>query len=93
MCALVLQQRALVTYIKRIYFPFMVREPELGSAGGNLCALWLHSSSSACEGGPAPSGSVLLGLALVIPALEHLPAALTAAEDIIAQSGAFRLEI
>lgn len=73
-----------MTYIKRVYYPFMVREPELGSAGGNLCALWLHS----LVGAPAdPSGSVVLGLAIAMPALENLPAALAAVEDIISQSG------
>lgn len=62
----------------------MVREPELGSAGGFLCALWLHQLTSmpADAGGP-----VTLGLAIVVPALENLPAALAAAEGIISQSG------
>ena len=77
-----LQQRALLTYINRIYYPFMVREPEMSSADGNTWAIWLHSSPSS-----PTSSSVVLGMAIVLPALEHLPAALAIAEDSISQSG------
>ena len=77
------QQRALVTYIKRVYYPFMVREPELCSVGNHLCALWMHSSPSSHS-----ASCVVLGLAVVIPALENLPAALLAVEELIATSGA-----
>lgn len=60
----------------------MVREPEICSSDGNTWALWLHAApSSPC------SSSVMLGMAIVIPSLENLPAALEAAEDSISQSG------
>jgi len=78
-----LQQRALLTYIKRVYYPFLVREPELVSAGGNLCAIWLHSVNSTRSSAP---GTVLLGMAVVVPTLADLPAALQAAEELISES-------
>ena len=61
----------------------MVREPELGNNGGNLWAFWLHTPPSSC----LASSNVCLGMAVLVRALEDLPAAITAAEDIISQSG------
>lgn len=87
----VVQHRALVTYVKRVYYPFLVREPELGSAGGNLCAFWLHAPPADC--GPEASGSIVLGLALVLPSLEGLAPALAAAERVIADSGECRAHL
>ena len=78
------QQRSLLTYISRIYYPFMVREPELGCLDGITWAVWLNSSPHLS---PA-STSVKLGLALVLPSLRSLPTALESVEDIIWQSGA-----
>ena len=38
------QERALLTYIKRMYFPFVLREPQLSSTGGRVsAALWAHA--------------------------------------------------
>ena len=79
-----LQQRALLTYIKRVYYPFLVRDPELIAVGGHLCALWLHSLNCSRT---ASVGTVVLGLAVVIPSLKDLPAALDSLEDLILQSG------
>lgn len=42
-----LQGRALTTYIRRTYFPFLAKEPTLqplGGAGGSRYALWTHYS-------------------------------------------------
>lgn len=83
-CGCCVQQRALLTYIKRVYYPFLVRDPELVSVGGNLCALWLHSLNCSRT---ASVGTVVLGVALVIPSLQDLPSALTSIEDLILQSG------
>jgi len=71
-----------LTYINRIYYPFMVREPELGDADGHLWALWIH----ACSSSSGPS-AIMLGSAIVLPSLEHLPAALAASEESISRSG------
>ena len=79
-----LQQRALLTYIKRIYFPFLVREPELISVAGHLCAIWLHSLNCSRT---ASVGTVVLGLAVVIPSLKDLATALNSIEELILQSG------
>ncbi len=41
---LCLQERALVTYVKRAYFPFVLREPQLRSAGGRVAsAVWAYA--------------------------------------------------
>ena len=77
-----MQTRALVTYINRIYYPFMVREPELGSANGHMWALWLHSLANS-----SATSTVTLGSALILPSLEHLPDALAASESSISHSG------
>ena len=38
------QERALVTYVKRAYFPFVLREPQLRSAGGRVAsAMWAYA--------------------------------------------------
>ena len=78
------QQRALLTYIKRIYYPFLVREPELVSVSGHVCAIWLHSLNCSRT---ASTGLVVLGVAIVIPSLQDLPAALTGIEELILESG------
>ncbi len=77
-----MQRRALLTYINRIYYPFMVREPELGDADGHLWALWIHSSSNS-----SGQSGIMLGSAIVLPSLEHLPQALAASEESISRSG------
>ncbi|KAK9790754.1 hypothetical protein WJX73_002279 [Symbiochloris irregularis] len=75
-------QRCLLTYISRVYFPFIVREPEVGCTDGIVWAVWLHtphrtSSSRSC---------LHLGLALLLPSLAALPDALNSVEDILCQS-------
>lgn len=38
-----LQYRALLTYIKRVYHPFLLREPQVSiSAGGRVVAAWIY---------------------------------------------------
>ena len=81
--AMRVQQRSLLTYISRIYFPFVVREPELGFLDGMPWAVWRNSSPHMS----AASTSVKLGLALVLPTLRNLAMALESVEDIIWQSG------
>lgn len=80
------QTRALLTYIKRVYYPFLLTEPELLPASGEaLCALWVHTHSTAA--GSRPPHNVL-GAALVLPALEAMPAGLASLDDALADSGA-----
>ena len=78
-----MQQRSLLTYISRIYYPFVVREPELGFLDGITWAVWLNSGPHMSSA----SSSVKLGVALVLPALRSLPSALESVEDIMWQSG------
>lgn len=80
-----LQSRALTTYIKRIYFPFMLREPEISApAAGVQCALWAYDE-------PATAGTAAakerLGTAVLIASLAELPAALEAAARTVTDSG------
>ena len=38
------QTRALQTYIKRVYYPFLLRDPEIHApVDGVLTALWVHT--------------------------------------------------
>ena len=70
-----------------MYYPFLLTEPELLPAGGEgaLCALWVHTHSTAA--GSRPPHNVL-GAALVLPALDALPSGLAALDDALAASGA-----
>jgi acetyl-CoA carboxylase/biotin carboxylase 1 len=87
----VVRQRALITYIKRIYFPFLLHEPALAvalkdskSGGPSLTAVWAYSDA-------ATAGTSLardcLGGAVLINALADLPAALKALDNARAQTG------
>jgi hypothetical protein len=80
------QTRALQTYIKRVYYPFLLRDPEIHALHDSLlAALWVHTHAT-LAGSPAAQNS--LSIALVLPALSALPPALAAVEDLIAGSGA-----
>lgn len=81
-----MQTRALQTYVKRVYYPFLLRDPEIHALeDGTLCALWVHTHPT-LAGMPQARNS--LSAALVVPALSALPAALGNVEDLIAGSGA-----
>ena len=78
------QARALQTYLKRIYFPFIVREPELFKADGHTGVLFMHAPAAH----QSEDASICLGILLVLPSLIHLPAALEAAEKAVSGLGA-----
>jgi acetyl-CoA carboxylase/biotin carboxylase 1 len=74
----VLQERALLTYVRRVYYPFLLRDPELSAVDGMLCAYWVHTHPTV-SGMPQAQSS--LSVACLIPALDALPAALKQLED------------
>lgn len=81
-----MQTRALMTYIKRIYFPFILRDPHLyNPVPGSRCALWAYAE-------PAVAGTTAaqecMGTALLIASLAELPGALGAVSQAVADSGA-----
>ena len=78
------QTRALQTYVKRVYYPFLLRDPEIHMLETVLCALWVHTHPTLSH---APHAHSSLSVAAVVPALAVLPAALAAIEDLIAGSG------
>ena len=85
-CTCRTQTRALVTYIKRIYFPFILRNPHLSDPTPGLrCALWAYAE-------PSVAGTVAatecLGTALLIASLAQLPGALAALSQVVVDSGA-----
>ena len=86
----VVRYRALLTYIKRIYFPFLLHEPALETAsvvpGGStlLTAIWAYSDATAA-GTPHPKEC--LGGAVLVPSLAALPAALKNLERARAKTG------
>lgn len=79
-----MQTRALQTYVKRVYYPFLLRDPEIHALDGVLCVLWVHTHPT-MSGSPHAHSS--LSVAVVVPALSALPAALATIEDLIAGSG------
>ena len=68
-----MQSRALLTYIRRVYYPFLLHEPAIPKDSPILCAYWAHTQPL-LAGMPQAQNSV--SMALVIPALAALPAAL-----------------
>ncbi len=82
------QTRALQTYVKRVYYPFLLRDPEIHALEGVLCALWVHTHPTLAG---MPHAQTSLSVAVIVPVLSGLPAALAAVEDVIAGSGAHGL--
>lgn len=82
-----MQSRALVTYLRRIYFPFTLREPELRAAGAFSAALWAFEDPVLAG---RPAATERLGCALLLPALSDLPPALEALQAAVAESGGLR---
>ena len=76
-------QVLLKTYINRIYFPFVIREPDMGNCNGFDWAVWLYSPYRSGSAGY----SVRLGLALLLPSFDCLPETLNSIEDILYGSG------
>lgn len=68
-----MQSRALLTYIRRVYYPFLLHEPAIPKDSPILCAYWAHTQPL-LAGMPQAQNSV--SMAIVIPALAALPAAL-----------------
>lgn len=61
------QSRALLTYIRRIYFPFLLRDPkDVHRVDDLACVIWLYLHE----------GNGVLGAAIVLPSLDLLPEAL-----------------
>lgn len=77
------QKTMLKTYISRIYYPFIVREPDIGNSNGCDWAVWLYSPYRPDSAGT----SVRLGLALLLPSFDFLPETLNSIEDILYGSG------
>ena len=80
------RQRAIITYIKRLYFPFLLHEPtiDIDEQDGTVTALWAYGD--AAEVG-TPLASECLGAAVLIPSLASLPNALRSLEHARAQTG------
>lgn len=76
--------------MKRVYYPSLLRDPEIHVLEGVLCALWVHTHPTLSH---APHAHSSLSVATVVPALAALPAALTAIEDLIAGSGGAHLPL
>jgi acetyl-CoA carboxylase / biotin carboxylase 1 len=78
-----LQKNALLTYLKRIYYPFMVRDPELHTPSGIPCIIWVHQHPQVAGTQAARN---ILGAAVIIDSLDLLPGALAAVEEVVVAS-------
>lgn len=79
-----LQRRALTTYVRRIYHPFLQRQPSLDMTDRGLVMLWTYTQPATSEVADAPA---MLGAAVVIPVLADLPQAAAAVQSIVAEQG------
>lgn len=68
-----MQSRALLTYIRRVYYPFLLHEPAIPKESPVLCAYWAHTQPLLAG---MPQAQNTVSMALVIPNLAALPAAL-----------------
>lgn len=81
------RRRALLVYIKRLYFPFMLHEPAFEAApekGGGLTAVWAYSDATTAG---TKHATQCLGGAIVVRCLADLPAALRNLERARAKTG------
>jgi len=65
-----LQYRALVTYVKRIYHPFLMCEPQVNQAGNMLTATWMFHDPRTEQ---TEARRQTIGAFLVVPSLKDLP--------------------
>ena len=83
-CSVFVQRRALLTYIKRIYYPFLQQQPSMHSLPSGLIMLWTHTQPAILDAG---AEAAVLAAAVIIPALANLAEAATAIHSIVAQQG------
>ncbi|KAL4426359.1 hypothetical protein ABPG77_004653 [Micractinium sp. CCAP 211/92] len=80
------QRRALATYARRLYYPFLLHEPQLQAVEGlgALVAVWAYADAALAA---TPLSRECHGGALVVRCLHDLPAALAELERVRAQTG------
>lgn len=64
-----LQYRALVTYVKRVYHPFLMCEPQVNQAGAMLTATWMFHDPRTAQ---SDARKQTMGAFLVLPSLREL---------------------
>ncbi len=79
-----LQKRALTTYFRRIYHPFLQRQPSLHTVSSGMVMIWTHTQPAISDTGKDPA---VLAVAVVIPTLADLTEALVAVQDVIVEQG------
>lgn len=80
----VAQKRALETYFKRIYHPFMLRLPSWHQLPCGFIVLWTHSDPRRLASQP---DKPLLGVAVVVPSVQELLEALNALPQVTSELG------
>lgn len=81
----VVQHRALLTYIRRIYYPLLLHEPQLSTASdGTVAAVWAFDSAATAG---TPFSAECLGGAVLVPSLRAIPEALRHLESLRAGTG------
>lgn len=74
-----------MTYFRRVYHPFLLKQPSLHITATGCFMLWTHRQPD-CAQAPADSNTVL-GAAVVIPSLADLAEAVSALQAFINQQG------
>ena len=80
-----MQERALLTYFRRIYHPCIQQQPAIYAVPCGLVMLWTHAKPSAAN---PDSREALLGAAVVILTLSDLAEAADAVKALTAEQGA-----
>lgn len=79
------QRRALSTYARRLYYPFLLHEPAIAPGPGDaLVAAWAYDHAPLAS---TPLSRECNGGALLVRSLHGLPAALAELERVRAQTG------
>lgn len=79
-----------MTYIRRIYHPFLLAQPCLHTTAAGSHMLWTHQQPDCSQG---PADNAVLDAAVIIPSLASLPEAASALEALINKQGGLLLPL
>lgn len=79
-----LQYRALLTYVKRVYHPFLLREPQVNTHGSIMTAAWIYDDPRLANTAQARHQ---VGAFLVLPCMSEIATGLSYVQQAMAALG------
>ena len=81
------QTRALMTYFRRIYHPFLLGQPSMHTTAAGSLMLWTHRHPDGSQTPAEHAEHAVLDAAVIIPSLAGLAEAVSAVEGLITKQG------